>query len=461
MEMITLGVMNMVQSQKKFFDTGITRSVDWRIARLNELKASIKAREDDIMNALYLDLRKNEFDAYMTEIGFLYESIRFMIRHLPQWASPEKVKTPIYHMPAESMILPEPYGVTLIIGPYNYPFQLVIEPLIGAIAAGNTAIVKPSESTPHTSAVLKSLLEDTFDPSFIGVQEGGKEAVTELLTAPFDYIFFTGSVPTAKVVMEAASKQLIPVTLELGGKSPTFVDYSADLKQAAKRIVWGKFSNAGQTCIAPDYVLVHQNVKDAFLKELALSVFNFYGANPQKSQDFGRIVNEKQFDRLQSLLQKTNGQIVQGGRTDREDAYMEPTIVEVDWDDPLMEDEIFGPILPVLTYSELDQAVKHVKKLPKPLALYVFTKEKAVEEKVITSIPFGGASVNDTLIHVSSPYLPFGGVGTSGMNAYHGKASFDAFSHKKSIMRKNSSPQSNLLYPPYGNRVNLVRKVIQ
>ncbi|OAH57852.1 aldehyde dehydrogenase [Domibacillus aminovorans] len=461
MEMIALNVTNMIQAQKAFFDTEITRSVDWRIARLNELKAAIKAHEDEIMNALYLDLRKNKFEAYTTEIGFLYESIRFMIRHLPQWAAPEKVKTPIHQMPAESLILTEPYGVTLIIGPFNYPFQLVIEPLIGAIAAGNTAIVKPSESTPHTSAVLKSLLEDTFDPSFIGVQAGGKETATELLAAPFDYIFFTGSVPTAKVVMEAAAKQLIPVTLELGGKSPTFVDYSADLKQAAKRIAWGKFSNAGQTCIAPDYVLVHQNVKSAFLKELTLSMFDFYGADPQKSQDFGRIVNEKQFDRLQTILQKTNGKIVQGGGTDRDDVYIEPTIVEAGWDDPLMEDEIFGPILPVLTYSELDQAIKCVKKLPKPLALYVFTKEKAIEEKVITSIPFGGASVNDTLVHVSSPYLPFGGVGTSGMNAYHGKASFEAFSHKKSIMRKSSLLQPNLLYPPYDNRVNLVRKLIQ
>nr|WP_245796483.1 aldehyde dehydrogenase [Domibacillus antri] len=456
-----LDVLEMIHAQKEFFDTGITRSVSWRIDRLKELKAAIKSREEDIISSLFLDLRKNEFEAYTTEVGFLYESIRFMIQNLPKWAAAEKVKTPIHQMPAESMILSEPYGVTLIIGPFNYPFQLVIEPLIGAIAAGNTSIVKPSESTPHTSAVLKSLLEETFDSSFVGVQEGGKETVTALLEAPFDYLFFTGSVPTAKVVMEAAAKQLIPVTLELGGKSPAFVDYSADIKMVAKRIAWGKFSNAGQTCVAPDYVLVHQNVKDVFLKELNLAVFDFYGAEPQRSPDYGRVVNKKQFDRLSSILKKTHGQIIQGGETDREDVYIAPTIVETDWEDSLMEDEIFGPILPVLTYSELDQAINRVKKLPKPLALYVFTKEKAIEEKVITSIPFGGASVNDTLVHVSNLHLPFGGVGTSGINAYHGKASFDVFSHKKSIMRKSGLLQSNLLFPPYGSRVDLVRKVIR
>ncbi|MET1031618.1 aldehyde dehydrogenase [Domibacillus tundrae] len=458
---MSMNVAEMIQAQQAFFDSGATRSVDWRINRLKELKQAIKKREDEIMEALHLDLRKNKFEAYTTEIGFLYESIRFMIRHLREWAAAEKVKTPIHQQPAESYIVPEPYGSILIIGPFNYPFQLVTEPLIGAIAAGNTAIVKPSESTPHTSAVLKALLEETFDSAFIGVQEGGKETVTALLNAPFDYIFFTGSAATAKVVMGAAAKQLIPVTLELGGKSPAFIDYSADLRNAARRIAWGKFSNAGQTCIAPDYVLIHQNVKESFLKELRLAVFDFYGKDPQNSPDFGRIVNERQFDRLQTMLSKTAGTVLKGGEMDREDLFIAPTIVEAEWDDALMEEEIFGPILPVLSYTELDQAIKRVKKFPKPLALYVFTKEKSMEEKVISSIQFGGACINDTLIHVSSPYLPFGGVGASGMNAYHGKASFDLFSHKKSILRKKSSPQSNLLYPPYKDRVNTVRKVLR
>lgn len=456
-----MNVAEMIHAQQEFFDSGTTRSVEWRINRLKELKQAIKEREDQIIKALYLDLRKNKFEAYTTEIAFLYESIRFMMRHLPEWAAAEKVKTPVHQQPAESYILPEPYGSVLIIGPFNYPFQLVIEPLIGAIAAGNTAIVKPSESTPHTSSLLKVLIEETFDPAFIGVQEGGKETVTALLKAPFDYIFFTGSAKTAKVVLGAAAKQLTPVTLELGGKSPVFVDYSADLKQAARRIAWGKFSNAGQTCIAPDYVLIHQNVKESFLKELTLAVYDFYGQNPQSSPDFGRVVNEQQFDRLQAMLSKTAGTLIKGGETDQKDLFIAPTIVETGWDDALMEEEIFGPILPVLSYTELDQAIKRVKKLPKPLALYVFTKEKAIEEKVISSIQFGGASINDTLVHVSSPHLPFGGVGPSGMNAYHGQASFELFSHKKSILRKKSSFLSNFLYPPYEDRVNIIRKVLR
>nr|WP_197076607.1 aldehyde dehydrogenase [Domibacillus indicus] len=459
--MVRVNIAEMIRAQQEFFDSETTRNVQWRISRLKELKQVIKKYEDDIMKALYLDLRKNKFEAYTTEIGFLYESIRFMIRHLPEWAAAQKVKTPIHQQPAESYIIPEPYGSVLIIGPFNYPFQLVMEPLIGAIAAGNTAVVKPSESTPHTAAVIKTLLEEVFDPAFIGVQEGGKEMVTALLEEPFDYIFFTGSPRTAKVIMGAAARQLIPVTLELGGKSPAFVDYSADLKQAARRIAWGKFSNAGQTCVAPDYVLVHENVKEPFLHELALALFDFYGKEPQQSQDFGRVVNKSQFDRLAKMLSRTDGTILYGGKTDQKDLFIEPTIVEAAWDDALMEEEIFGPILPVLSYNELNRAVKQVKKLPKPLALYVFSKEKSVEEKVLTAIPFGGASVNDTLVHVSSPYLPFGGVGSSGMNAYHGKSSFDLFSHKKSIMRKKTTLPIDLLYPPYENRVSTIRKILR
>lgn len=456
-----MNVSDMMQAQEDFFHSGATKSVDWRIERLKELKSAIKKYEREIMEALQLDLRKSEFEAYTTEIGFLYESIRYMLDHLREWASAEKVATPLYQQPAESYIIPEPYGSVLIIGPFNYPFQLVIEPLVGAIAAGNTVVVKPSESTPHTAAVIRSLLEETFNPEFIGVQEGGKEMVTALLHARFDYIFFTGSATTAKVVMGAAAKQLIPVTLELGGKSPAFVDYSADLKQAARRIAWGKFSNAGQTCVAPDYVLVHQNAKAAFLEELLLAVYEFYGSIPQNSPDFGRIVNEQQFDRLQSLLDQTSGRLLLGGTTDRNDLFIAPSIIEAGWEDALMEEEIFGPILPILTYTELEGAIKEVRKLPKPLALYVFTKEAAIEEKIVSSISFGGATINDTLLHVSSPYLPFGGVGPSGMNAYHGKASFELFSHKKSILRKKSSLSMPFLYPPYEDRVKIVRKILR
>ncbi|WP_050182000.1 aldehyde dehydrogenase [Domibacillus robiginosus] len=456
-----MNVADMMQVQKDFFDSGITQQIDWRIERLEELKKAIKKYEEEIMEALHRDLRKSTFEAYTTEIGFLYESIRYMTSHLKEWAATEKVATPFYQQPAQSYIIPEPYGSVLIIGPFNYPFQLVMEPLIGAVAAGNTVIVKPSESTPHTSAVVKTLLEETFEPGFIGVQEGGKETVTALLKAPFDYIFFTGSASTGRVVMEAAAKQLIPVTLELGGKSPAFVDYSADLKQAARRIAWGKFTNAGQTCVAPDYVLVHQNVRGAFLEELQLAVHDFYGVAQQESPDFARIVNARQFDRLHAMLERTNGRLLIGGPADRGDLFIAPTVVEAEWDDILMEEEIFGPILPVLTYTELNDTIKKVKKLPKPLALYVFTKEAAVEEKLVSSISFGGATINDTLLHVSSPHLPFGGVGASGMNAYHGRASFDLFSHKKSILRKTSSLSLPFLYPPYEKRLNIVRKILR
>lgn len=456
-----MNVADMMQAQKDFFDSGVTQSIDWRSERLTELKQAIKKYENEISAALHRDLRKSAFEAYTTEIGFLYESIRYMQNHLKEWAAAEKVATPLYQQPAESYIIPEPYGSVLIIGPFNYPFQLVLEPLVGAVAAGNTVVVKPSESTPHTSAVIKSLLEELFEPGFIGVQEGGKETVTDLLEAPFDYIFFTGSASTAKVVMGAAAKQLIPVTLELGGKSPAFVDYSADLKQAARRIAWGKFTNAGQTCVAPDYVLVHQNAKGAFLKELQLAVHDFYGAAPQESPDFARIVNERQFNRLHAMLERTNGRFLMGGEADREDLFIAPAVVEAEWDDVLMEEEIFGPILPVLTYTELDEAIKRVKQLPKPLALYAFTKNAAIEEKLVSSIPFGGATINDTLLHVSSPHLPFGGVGPSGMNAYHGKASFDLFSHKKSILRKKTSLSMPFLYPPYENRVQIMRKILR
>ncbi|MBM7649210.1 aldehyde dehydrogenase (NAD+) [Bacillus ectoiniformans] len=451
----------LINRQKEFFHTGKTKEISFRKKQLLKLKQVIVENEQEILDALYKDLRKSEFEAYATEVGFTLDSIKNMLKNMDQWAKPVKVKTPVHQMPSKSWIAPEPYGSVLIVGPFNYPFQLVIEPLIGAMAAGNCAIIKPSENTPHTSALIKRMLNETFDPEYILAVEGEKETTSAFIHSPFDYIFFTGSVPIGKVVMKAAAENLVPVTLELGGKSPAIIDRTADLDLAAKRIVWGKLVNAGQTCVAPDYLLVHQNVKDVFVEKLKQTIFDFYGSDPKESPDFGRIVNERQFNRLRDIIRKDHEKVIFGGETDKEDLYVSPTLLEADWSDSSMEDEIFGPILPIISYQELHEVIRKVNERPKPLALYVFTESKAIEEKVLQSISFGGGCVNDTVSHVGSPYLPFGGVGPSGMNAYHGKFSFDTFSHHKSILKKSTRFSVDLIFPPYGDKVNVIRKFLK
>lgn len=441
---------------------GETKPVEFRLEQLDLLKSAIKKFESSIVEALYKDLRKGEFEAFTTEIGIIYESISYMKKNLAEWVKPQAVKTPTVLQPAKSYTVREPYGSCLIIAPFNYPFQLVMEPLIGAIVGGNTAIVKPSEATPHVAEVVRLLIEDTFSPDYIRVVEGEKEETSVLIHAPFDLIFFTGSVQVGKVVMKAAAERLTPVVLELGGKSPAIVDHTANLDVAAKRIVWGKFMNSGQTCVAPDYLVVHENVKEAFIQKVKETIATFYGDNVQASQDFSRIVNTKQFDRLEALLEKSREDLIHGGATDREDLYIEPSLFEVDsFDHALMEDELFGPLLPILTYSDLSRAIYDIRKLPKPLAAYFFSEHERAQDYFVEAFPFGGGCINDTISHVGSVSLPFGGVGTSGMGAYHGKASFDQFTHQKSIFKKSTKLPMNLLYPPYKSKVKLVRSVLK
>lgn len=451
-----------VQEHRLFFHSGRTRSVSFRLEQLGRLKDSIERNERLLHDALYKDLRKSELEAYATEIGLVLDSIRYTMKHLRRWAKPKRVKTPLFLMPSTSRILSEPYGTVLIISPYNYPVYLFLEPLIGAIAAGNCAVLKPSEMTPNVSAALHTIIAETFDEAYVRIVEGEREATSALLAAAFDYIFFTGSVLVGKIVMEAAAKQLIPVTLELGGKSPVIVDRSANLSIAAKRIIWGKLLNAGQTCIAPDYVLVHEDVKDALVGKMKDTIAAFYGANPGLSPDFGRIVNERHFHRLATIIDRDRANVIAGGRVDKADLYIEPTLLAAkSWDDAAMSEEIFGPILPILPFRELEEAVSQIIDRPKPLSLYLFTENRAVEREVLERISFGGGCVNDTVMHVSSAYMPFGGVGHSGIGGYHGKYSFDLFSHKKSILKKSTKISIELPYPPYKDKLKWLRKLLK
>lgn len=455
-------VEEMIALQKNFYFTRATKSVAFRKEQLLKLKGAIQKYEKDVIEALRLDLGKSEFEAYATEVGIVLDSISYMVKHVEEWVKPEMVKTPIQFQPGKSFIVREPYGVVLIIGPFNYPFQLIMEPLVGAIVGGNTAIVKPSETSVHTAAIVKKILEETFEPQFVRVVEGEKDEVTALIHASFDYIFFTGSVAVGKVIMRAAAERLTPVALELGGKSPAIVDQTANLEVAAKRIAWGKFTNTGQTCVAPDYLLVHSSVKEKFLKILKKTIHEFYGADIQKSPDYGRIVNEKQFDRLQTILDREQDSITFGGQTDRVDLFIHPTIIEnANWQSPSMEDELFGPILPVLAYDDLCLAIHQIRQLPKPLAAYFFSENDKAIQYFLEELPFGGGCINDTVTHVGNAYLPFGGVGPSGVKAYHGKASFENFTHPKSILKKSSKLANGLLFPPYKKKVKLVRTILK
>lgn len=442
--------------QKNFFQTNKTKDIAFRMEALEKLRAGIKKNEKLLLNALKADLNKSEFDAYTTEIGVVLEEIRFTLSHLSSWAKPEKVKTPITHIGSSSYIYSEPYGVSLIISPWNYPFQLAIAPLIGAIAAGNCAIIKPSELTPKTSECLRELIKDNFPEEYISVILGGVETSQALLNENVDFIFFTGSVPVGKVIMEAAAKNLTPVTLELGGKSPCIVHEDANIKLAAKRIAWGKFTNAGQTCIAPDYLYLHQNIKEEFLSHITESIRELYGTNPLDNVNFTRIVSERHFDRLTSFL--NDGEIFCGGKTNKEKLTIEPTVLtNITWDASVMQDEIFGPILPVLEYQDLSESLEGIRNHPNPLALYLFTEKESIQQEVLSSISFGGGCINDTVYHFASPYLPFGGVGTSGIGAYHGKGSFDTFSHKKSLLKQTTLFDIPFRYPNMKNGLKKIK----
>lgn len=446
--------------QKSFFLTGKTKEIQFRIDALEKLRSTIKSYEKPLLEALNADLNKSEFDAYTTEIGVLLEEIRFTLSNLRSWVKPEKMKTPVTHVGSTSYVYPEPYGVALIISPWNYPFQLAIAPLIGAIAAGNCAIIKPSELTPKTSEELAKLIKEIFPEEYITVALGGVEVSTALLSENVDYIFFTGSVPVGRVVMEAASKNLTPLTLELGGKSPCIVHEDANLKIAAKRIAWGKFTNAGQTCVAPDYLYVHSSVKDQFLTLLQEAITELYGEEPLQNQNFTRIVSERHFNRLKSFL--SDGDIYLGGNTSPEKLLIEPTVLtNITWEDSIMADEIFGPILPVMEYSTITDVIEGIHKHPNPLALYVFTESAEIEKNVLHNVSFGGGCINDTLYHLASPYLPFGGVGNSGMGAYHGKGSFDTFSHKKAVLKQTTLFDIPFRYPNAKNALKRIKMFLK
>ncbi|EZH65365.1 aldehyde dehydrogenase [Bacillaceae bacterium JMAK1] len=447
---------------RQFFYSGATKSIDFRIEQLKKLKTMIQNQEQEIYEALQLDLGKSQFETYTTEIGIVLTNIDEAIKQLPKWVKPEKVKTPTFMQPSRNYMLHEPYGTVLIIGPFNYPFQLLIEPLIGAIAAGNCAVLKPSEHTPETSKLVKSFCEKIFFKEYIRVVEGEVETNAALIHAPFDYIFFTGSTKVGKIVMEAASKNLVPVTLELGGKSPTLVHKDANIKRAAERIVWGKFLNNGQTCIAPDHIIVHADVKDSLIKAMKKKIEQFYGKDIQHNPDYGRVINEGHFKRLQEMIVNDQDHLIYGGHHDVEDRFIEPTLLDLPGRDAAsMEEEIFGPILPILTFEDIDVVISDIKKQPKPLAFYFFSEDSELQDKVMEDISFGGGCVNDTIMHVANPHLPFGGVGASGMGSYHGVYSFETFSHKKSITNRSSKVKVSFMYPPFKNKISLVKKFLK
>lgn len=454
--------MNIIEQKfydsKAFFNTQQTKDISFRKEQLKKLSKAIKSYESDILEALYTDLGKNKVEAYATEIGITLKSIKNARKELKNWTKTKNVDTPLYLFPTKSYIKKEPYGTVLIIAPFNYPFQLVFEPLIGAIAAGNTAIIKPSELTPNVTRVIKRLINETFDANYIEVIEEGIEETQTLIHLPFDYVFFTGSENVGKIVYQAASENLVPVTLEMGGKSPVIVDETANIKVASERICFGKFTNAGQTCVAPDYILVHESVKDDLITALSKTLREFYGQNIHQSPDYGRIVNLKHYHRLTSLLNSAQMNIVFGGHSDEDERYIEPTLLDhVTSDLAIMQEEIFGPILPILTYQSLDEAIAFIHQRPKPLSLYLFSEDENATQRVINELSFGGGAINDTLMHLANPKLPFGGVGASGMGRYHGKYSFDTFTHEKSYIFKSTRLESGVHLPPYKDKFKYIK----
>ena len=441
----------LVGALRAHFETGATKPLSWRLSQLDALEHLLMEREQDILDALHADLGKPATEAFGSEIGLPLSEIRLTRKKLASWMKPERVRTSLLAMPGRSYIYKEPLGVTLIIAPWNYPFQLVVLPLIGAIAAGNCAVVKPSEISPNVSALIAKWLPKYLDGRAVQVVEGGVPETTALLREKWDHILYTGNGTVGRIVMEAASKHLTPVTLELGGKSPCIIDESADLDMAAKRIVYGKFFNAGQTCVAPDYVLVHDHVHDALVNRMVSTIREFYGDDPKQSPDFARIVNERHHARLTRLLDNTD--VVTGGETDVSDRYIAPTILKnVKEDDAVMQEEIFGPILPVISVSSVESAIGFVNRHEKPLALYVFAGDEAAQDRVLSGTSAGGTVLNHVWLHLSVPELPFGGVGESGMGAYHGRQSFETFSHRRSVLKKPTLPDPPILFPPYSAR---------
>ncbi|BDS11712.1 aldehyde dehydrogenase [Aureispira anguillae] len=452
-------VQTILQAQRDYFASNATKDLNFRKQQLQKLKQMILDNESALLDALHKDLHKHEFEAYATEIGFVLVDIDKSIAKLKTWARPKKVKTPPFHYVASSYIKPDPYGNILIIAPWNYPVQLLLAPLVGAIAAGNTAILKPSEYAVHTSTLLTRLINATFDAQYITMIEGAVPETQLLLNEKFDFIFFTGSTKVGNIVYQAAAKHLTPVALELGGKSPCIVDTDIQLDYTAKRIIWGKFINSGQSCIAPDYLLVDRKIKDALVAKLKFYIHQFFGENPQESEHLGRIINEIHFDRLAAYLK--DGDITEGGQMDRANKYIAPTILEnVGLESAAMQEEIFGPILPIVTYGNLKEAIDLIKSKPKPLALYIFSKNNKKIDRILSETSAGGVTINDTLMHMANGHLPFGGVGDSGIGAYHGPHSFDLFSHKKAVLHRSFLVEEPIRYAPYKLGLKWIKKIM-
>jgi len=424
------------------------------------LRKVIEDNEDAICDALKLDMNKPRFEAYVGEIAMITSEIDYAIRHLKSWARPKRVMTPLVHFPAKSYIYSEPLGVVLIVGPWNYPIQLVLCPLVGAMAAGNCSIVKPSGLAPRTSDLIAQMIADNFPPEWVAVVQGRRDVVKTLLDERFDHIFFTGGTTVGRIVGEAAAKKLTPVTLELGGKSPCLVDREVHADYAARRIAWGKFFNAGQTCVAPDYLMVHTSRKKEILERIGGYIEEFYGKDPSESPDYARIISDKHFARLSGLLEE--GDIIIGGKTSPADKYIGPTVIDnISWDHKIMQEEIFGPLLPVIEYEDLGQAVSAINSRPKPLSFYFFSTNKRTQERVLMETTSGGCTINDTIVHLSTHTLPFGGVGDSGIGKYHGQASFDIFSNKKSVLYRSFLFDMKLRYAPYGNKLPWIKKALR
>ena len=455
-----MNIPNILQQQRAYFKTQETKDVSFRIQILKKLKQEIVSREHDIYDALKKDYNKSIFESFMSEYGIVISEINLVIKNLKSWSKPKRVRPSMLTFPATDYIYKEPYGTVLVIAPWNYPFLLAIEPLIMAIAAGNTVVVKPSELTTYTSQLVTDIIKKIFKENYVASIQGGVSVATELLEQKWDYIFFTGSVPVGKIVAKAAAKHLTPVTLELGGKSPCIVDDTIELNLAAKRIVWGKFFNGGQTCISPDYIIAHSSIKEKLIQSLKREIISSYGENPKASIDFPRIINKRNTNRLKAMLEDVD--IVYGGDYNVEECYISPTLV----DNPtlqskLMQDEIFGPILPILSYndsSDIDNIISHYDK---PLSFYVFSKNKQFTNQIINTYSFGGGAINDPLIHFGNHRLPFGGVGASGIGAYHGKHGFDTFSHQKSISKRGTWFDPPIRYAPYKGKLQLIKKMFK
>ena len=451
---------SIIDNQINYFSSKKTIDIASRINSLKKLLKEIKASENEIELALYKDLGKSKGESYLTEINFVYTEINIALKNIKKWTKRKAVKSSLINFPSSDYIVPEPYGLTLHISPWNYPFQLSIAPLIGAVAAGNTVVLKPSEYSKNTSLLLEKILSNVFDPGHVVVVNGGVDISTKLLEFKWDYIFFTGSIGVGKIIAKAAANNLTPTTLELGGKNPCIVDETASIEISAKRIVWGKFTNCGQTCIAPDFIVVNKKIKNKFIDALKKQIVKIYGNNVVDNDEYGRIISDKHMNYLVSLLEKEN--IIHGGKFNFDDKFFEPTLVEINnLESKIMEDEIFGPILPIIEYNDFKEVHDIIKKYSHPLALYIFTKKKEFGRKFLESYPFGGGAINDTVMHIANDRLPFGGVGQSGMGKYHGESTFNTFSHFKPYLNKPLWIDPPLRYPPFKNKISFLKKILK